>query len=97
VTDPASPWVGVTACTGRPGCAKALSDVQEDARRWVADQENAPETPVHWAGCERRCGLPRGRVVQMVADGHGYRQPAATGDADPQTAITRDGDEGRQQ
>jgi precorrin-3B synthase len=97
VTDPASPWVGVTACTGRPGCAKALSDVQEDARRWVADQENAPETPVHWAGCERRCGLPRGRVVQMVADGDGYHQPAATGDTGPQTAIIRDGDEGRQQ
>jgi precorrin-3B synthase len=87
VTDPASPWVGVTACTGRPGCAKALSDVQEDARRWVADQENTPEMPVHWAGCERRCGLPRGPVVVMVANADGYEQ----------TVITGDGDEGRQQ
>ncbi|GAA2319076.1 precorrin-3B synthase [Nonomuraea roseoviolacea subsp. roseoviolacea] len=74
VTDPASPWAGVSACTGRPGCAKALADVQEDARRWVATLEAAPERPVHWAGCERRCGLPRGPVVQMVATGDGYQE-----------------------
>ncbi|MEV4359220.1 precorrin-3B synthase [Nonomuraea sp. NPDC049625] len=74
VTDPASPWAGVSACTGRPGCAKSLADVQEDARRWVATLDGRPATPVHWAGCERRCGLPRGRVVQMVATGDGYQE-----------------------
>ncbi|MER6000233.1 precorrin-3B synthase [Nonomuraea angiospora] len=74
VTDPASPWGGVSACTGRPGCAKSLADVQEDARRWVATLDGPPATPVHWAGCERRCGLPRGRVVQMVATGDGYQE-----------------------
>ncbi|MEU7854183.1 precorrin-3B synthase [Nonomuraea sp. NPDC049141] len=72
VTDPASPWVGVTACTGRPGCAKALADVREDARRWVADRDGPTAMPVHWAGCERRCGLPRGPVIQMVATADGY-------------------------
>ncbi|MCF6473807.1 nitrite reductase, partial [Nonomuraea sp. MG754425] len=81
VTDPASPWAGVTACTGRPGCAKALADVQADARRWVqglAHPPDAPDraagTPVHWAGCERRCGLPRGPVVALIATGDGYRR-----------------------
>ncbi|WP_246074906.1 precorrin-3B synthase [Nonomuraea terrae] len=74
VTDPASPWIGVTACTGRPGCAKSRADVQEDARRWVAALDAPPPTPVHWAGCERRCGLPRGDVVQMVATGDGYEE-----------------------
>ncbi|MGW6505695.1 precorrin-3B synthase [Nonomuraea angiospora] len=74
VTDPASPWAGVSACTGRPGCAKSLADVREDARRWVATLDGPPATPVHWAGCERRCGLPRGRVVQMVATGDGYQE-----------------------
>ncbi|WP_223167772.1 precorrin-3B synthase [Nonomuraea sp. SYSU D8015] len=74
VTDPGSPWVGVSACTGRPGCAKSLADVQEDARRWVAALDGPPATPVHWAGCERRCGLPRGRVVQMVATATGYEE-----------------------
>ncbi|MDG4797120.1 precorrin-3B synthase [Micromonospora sp. WMMD1082] len=31
VVDPASPWVGVTACAGRPGCGSALADVRADA------------------------------------------------------------------
>ncbi|WP_330273843.1 hypothetical protein OG205_45055 [Lentzea sp. NBC_00516] len=35
ITDPVSPWHGVSACTGRPGCAKSLSDVRADARAWV--------------------------------------------------------------
>ncbi|MEV6159572.1 precorrin-3B synthase [Nonomuraea sp. NPDC052129] len=74
VTDPVSPWVGVSACTGRPGCAKSLADVQEDVRRWVATLDAPAATPVHWAGCERRCGLPRGRVVQMVATADGYEE-----------------------
>ncbi len=73
VTDPGSPWVGVTACTGRPGCAKALADVQEDARGWVAAQKRAQPARVHWSGCERRCGLPRGTVTQRVATENGYR------------------------
>ncbi|MES9544006.1 precorrin-3B synthase, partial [Actinomadura sp. NPDC000600] len=68
-TDPASPWVGVTACTGSPGCAKSRGDVQGEARRFVAGLSRAPETPVHWAGCERRCGMPRGPVVLRTAEG----------------------------
>ncbi|MEU6794069.1 precorrin-3B synthase [Nonomuraea wenchangensis] len=74
VTDPASPWAGVTACTGRPGCAKALADVRADARQWVEGLDRAPATPVHWAGCERRCGLPRGPVVQLIATTNGYEE-----------------------
>ncbi|MCX2953892.1 hypothetical protein [Lentzea sp. NEAU-D7] len=35
ITDPASPWHGVSACTGRPGCAKSLSDVRADVHAWV--------------------------------------------------------------
>ncbi|YCK37329.1 precorrin-3B synthase [Actinomadura sp. ATCC 39365] len=73
-TDPDSPWAGVTACTGRPGCAKALADVRADARLWVRGLGRAPATPVHWAGCERRCGLPRGPVRQMIATIKGYEE-----------------------
>ncbi|MGP4028661.1 precorrin-3B synthase [Actinomadura sp. 3N407] len=65
--DAASPWVGVTACTGSPGCAKSRGDVKGEASRWVAGLDRAPDTPVHWAGCERRCGTPRGPVVLMMA------------------------------
>ncbi|WP_396451459.1 precorrin-3B synthase [Actinomadura sp.] len=61
--DAASPWVGVSACTGSPGCAKSRGDVQGEARRWAGGLERAPATPVHWAGCERKCGTPRGPVV----------------------------------
>ncbi|WP_202234684.1 precorrin-3B synthase [Actinacidiphila reveromycinica] len=35
VTDAASPWVGVSACAGRPGCAKSLADVRADAAALV--------------------------------------------------------------
>ncbi|MGS2642248.1 precorrin-3B synthase [Streptosporangium sp. LJ11] len=127
VVDPASPWIGVTACTGRPGCAKSLADVQADAAAAIAvstatavavgtatavavgttsppavpppavapppavppgrerfgsgpsvapPSGNGPGTdtlPVHWAGCGRRCGRPRGRVADVVATGDGYR------------------------
>jgi precorrin-3B synthase len=65
--DPGDPFARVTACTGRPGCAKALADVRADAAP-------VPGTalPVHWSGCARRCGRPRGAVVDVVATGHGY-------------------------
>lgn len=71
LVDPSSDGVGVTACTGHPGCAKALADVCEDARRTL----RAPASgalPVHWSGCERRCGRPQGRVVEVLATGVGY-------------------------
>ncbi|MDT4939675.1 MAG: precorrin-3B synthase [Pseudonocardiales bacterium] len=67
--DDRSKWVGVSACTGRPGCAQALADVQADA------SENAQRWPgriVHWSGCERRCGRPRDASVDVVAAPNGY-------------------------
>ncbi|MFJ2822701.1 hypothetical protein ACIO7M_16510 [Streptomyces toxytricini] len=81
-TAPDSPWRAVTACTGRPGCAKALADVRADARA-VAARATGP-LPVHWSGCERRCGHPRGTAwVDLVAAGDGYavtRVAAGTAD-----------------
>ncbi|WP_327169007.1 precorrin-3B synthase [Streptomyces subrutilus] len=70
VTAPDDPWRSVTACTGRPGCAKALADVRADARA-VVHAARGP-LPVHWSGCERRCGHPRGSAwVDALATGHG--------------------------
>jgi precorrin-3B synthase len=68
VLDPASPWVGVSACTGRPGCVKSHADVQRDAHRI----EGSRDLPVHWSGCERRCGHPAGRYVDALATPEGY-------------------------
>jgi precorrin-3B synthase len=83
VLDPGSSALGVSACTGRPGCARALADVRADASvaaghaagtsvppRLVTD---APLLPVHWSGCSRRCGRPAGEVVDVLAEPDGYR------------------------
>jgi precorrin-3B synthase len=71
-----SPWVGVTSCAGRPGCARSLADVRADA---AAASRFAGGLPVHWVGCARACGSPAGPHVRVEATGSGYR----VGDADP--------------
>ncbi|MFJ3883176.1 cobalamin biosynthesis protein CobG [Streptomyces sp. NPDC090077] len=74
VTGPDSPWLSVTACTGRPGCAKSLADVRADARAVVREgRTDAAALPVHWSGCARRCGHPRGTAwADLVATPDGY-------------------------
>ncbi|MFY1691769.1 precorrin-3B synthase [Plantactinospora sp. WMMB782] len=73
--DPASPWLGVTACTGRPGCASALADVRRDVTEAVTatGPVRGRLLPVHVVGCERHCGRPAGPAVLAVATGSGYR------------------------
>ncbi|MFC4000528.1 precorrin-3B synthase [Prauserella oleivorans] len=68
VTDPAAPSLGVSACIGSPGCAKSRADVRADAHGIAAAGVTA-----HVAGCERRCGRPRGPHVDVVATDGGYR------------------------
>ena len=73
VTHPGSPWLGVTACVGSPGCAKSLADVRAEAGRAVtagsapAPGQEGALLPVHWSGCARRCGHPKGEWVDVVA------------------------------
>jgi precorrin-3B synthase len=75
VLDPDSPWLRVTSCAGRPGCAKSLADVRADASAAVSTGTlPAGGARQHWAGCERRCGRPCGDVVDVVATpDHRYR------------------------
>jgi len=69
--DPTDPRLRVSACTGRPGCAKALADVRADARPVPG------AAAVHWSGCGRRCGRPPGDVRDVVAlSGGGYQMAA---------------------
>ncbi|MGW2053482.1 precorrin-3B synthase [Streptomyces sp. NPDC001840] len=76
ITDRHSPWYGVGACTGRPGCAKALADVRADAAGALRPAPTAGHggaLPVYWSGCARRCGHPQGAHVDVVATaGAGY-------------------------
>ncbi|MFJ6578822.1 cobalamin biosynthesis protein CobG [Streptomyces sp. NPDC091368] len=115
ITRPDSPWAGVTACTGRPGCAKSLADVRADAAPGPAarlETEGAPDAvgelpgeqgvpaarrpgppghparpvlPVHFSGCERRCGHPHGAWTDVLATGDdSYR---VDGVPTPRTAL----------
>ncbi|MFF2651418.1 precorrin-3B synthase [Streptomyces sp. NPDC058045] len=72
ITSADSPWHRVTACTGRPGCARSRTDVRADAEHAVRAGPRAA-LPVHWSGCERRCGRPRGEHLDIVATPDGYR------------------------
>jgi precorrin-3B synthase len=74
VLDPGSAWLRVTACAGRPGCAKSLADVRADVAAAVRTETLlADGARQHWAGCARRCGRPSGDVVDVVATAIGYR------------------------
>ncbi|WP_232792423.1 hypothetical protein [Actinacidiphila yeochonensis] len=53
VTDESSPWAGVGACTGRPGCAKALADVRADAATTVADHAGTDRTATDRTAADR--------------------------------------------
>jgi len=68
-TDDASPWLRVTACAGRPGCASALADVQADAAGFAA---RWPERIVHVSGCARHCGRPAATEIDVTATSEGY-------------------------
>ncbi|WP_417194914.1 precorrin-3B synthase [Streptomyces stelliscabiei] len=91
VTDPASPWLRVGACIGRPGCAKSLADVRADATAHLDAARHGGGLPLYWSGCERRCGHPRGERVDVVAvpDG-GYRLSRAVPGHDPRTTPLED-------
>ena len=72
LTEPATSWDRATACTGLPGCGSSRADVRADATR-ALERAGAAGLPVHWSGCERRCGHPAGRWVDVLALGQGYR------------------------
>ncbi|MCT9092755.1 cobalamin biosynthesis protein CobG [Streptomyces sp. ASQP_92] len=81
VTAPDAPWAGVGACTGRPGCAKALADVRRDALPGTGG------LPVHWSGCERRCGRPHGDWVDVTATADGVYTVAVRGARERQVPL----------
>ncbi|MCE7080510.1 hypothetical protein [Streptomyces sp. ST2-7A] len=74
ITRPDEPWHGVGACTGRPGCGRALADVRADAAHAHTRPRGPAALPVYWSGCPRRCGRPRGGPwLDVLAEPDGYR------------------------
>ena len=72
VTDPDAPGLGISACTGRPGCATSRADVRADA---LAVRHRVPAgVRMHFSGCERRCGRPHEPHVDMLATSDGYQE-----------------------
>ncbi|MBB4893172.1 precorrin-3B synthase [Streptomyces olivoverticillatus] len=84
VTSAESPWHRAGACAGRPGCVKSLADVRADASACLtgARPGGPGGLPVYWSGCERRCGHPGGRWVDVLATGEGYRVAVRDGASD---------------
>jgi len=84
LTEPGTAWSQATACTGRPGCAKSLADVRADAEHALRGAAGSPRLlPVHWSGCERRCGHPSGHWVDVLATTAGYRITVQGADRPP--------------
>lgn len=74
IFDENSPWLDVSSCTGRPGCAHSLADVRADAAKSVETAE--PGTHRHYVGCERACGSPStGQVLVATSNGYQQRHP----------------------
>lgn len=85
ITGPDSPWTGVGACIGHPGCAKSLSDVRAEAGAAVGP---VGRLPVYWSGCERRCGHPHGEWIDVVVTPDGHRISHVRGEhRDPRAAV----------
>ncbi|MFG3404315.1 cobalamin biosynthesis protein CobG [Streptomyces sp. NPDC048142] len=85
ITGPDSPWTGVGACIGHPGCAKSLADVRAEAGAAVGP---AGRLPVYWSGCERRCGHPHGEWIDVVVTPDGHRISHVRGDRrDPPATV----------
>ena len=76
IFDRKSTWLQVSACTGRPGCASALADTRGDASHAIA-QSRLPDGRVHFSGCERRCGKPKGDYFDYLATGDGEYEVTA--------------------
>ncbi|WP_097869412.1 cobalamin biosynthesis protein CobG [Streptomyces sp. rh34] len=88
ITGPDSPWTGVGACIGHPGCAKSLSDVRAEAGAAVGP---VGRLPVYWSGCERRCGHPHGEWIDVVVTPDGHRISHVRGEhRDPRPAVRDD-------
>jgi precorrin-3B synthase len=72
--DDASPWRGITACTGAPQCAQGVGQTRPLARSIARFRGARPDPadsglPVHVVGCGRRCGSPDVEHIEVLSLG----------------------------
>ncbi|WTW93722.1 precorrin-3B synthase [Streptomycetaceae bacterium NBC_01309] len=88
-SDPGSPWLGVSACSGLGECRRARADVRSLARDFVRHRDRAAETAVHFAACERGCGRPPGASLVVADDADSAALPTALPGSPPGAAAAR--------
>ena len=86
VTEPDDPALRISACAGRPGCAKSHADVRTDVRELLASGQADPPR-AHVVGCERRCGAPHEPHLDVVAQPDGTYRVADRSVPDLTTAL----------
>jgi precorrin-3B synthase len=72
--DASSGFAGIVACSGLTGCTKALADVRADAAR-IAQRIATLRlfnTTLNLAGCKKRCAMPAGADIDLIATAAGY-------------------------
>lgn len=68
LVDPAAPLARLVACTGSPGCARALADTKADARRLAALLPPAAGAAgIHLSGCPRSCAAAHVAAFTLLA------------------------------
>jgi precorrin-3B synthase len=72
IVAPDDPRLGVVVCPGAPACAKAVADVQADAREFAALLPRAGGILLHVSGCAKGCARASPAPLTLVAKPCGY-------------------------
>src|SRR6202041_3341405 len=72
IVAPDDPRLRVVVCPGAPACARAVADVQADAREFVELLPRAGGILLHVSGCAKGCARASPAPLTLVANPGGY-------------------------
>lgn len=70
ITDPADPFLRITACTGAPACPQALGETRSLSRTLAPYLDI--DQRLHVSGCTKGCANPRSAPLTVTAQAEGY-------------------------